>query len=587
MRPIHWLHISDFHLRESEVWSQDAVLASMLDDIRRRVAKGTVFDFVLATGDLAFSGQESQYALVEAFTDELADAIDLKRDKIFCVPGNHDVDRARQTTCFAGARSILQSESEIYSFLASKEERKTLLTRLRGFQQFQERYFASQLRNQTDDGLGYVSVVDVDDIKIAIIGLNSAWLAKGGLSDHGRLLLGECQVTNCIEIVRQADPHIVIGMVHHPFELLCEFDRLPVQRRLENACHFIHCGHLHVPDVSSVVTHSGRCLKLAAGASFQSRGAHNAYTVVKLDLLNGQTNVTFVYYDPTKGDFSFHTDESFPHQVDAGPGPRCGVGELANALDVYCPEIASISNYLAALLIEWAAEVPIPMNSGTVFGTVSLLRQQPKSALTTATLEFLTVGNAVKLLYGHTPLADILTTNGQPVSRYGKILQTLLDNDADLRVQLTQRNVSAGMLTGTDAIAPFSHTLALLEELQEAAEWDTLREQAERHIGIEDPIVAADVKRKLALCLSRSTERTDRDRAVALYEELADSLQREATDLASLAMLWCEDGIYERATVTVLQGIEVFPQNRAGFVKIGLEIVEVTGDVGLRDRLLN
>ena len=58
MRPIQWLHVSDFHLRESEVWSQDAVLAAMVDDIKRRVAEGAKFDFVLATGDLAFSGQE-------------------------------------------------------------------------------------------------------------------------------------------------------------------------------------------------------------------------------------------------------------------------------------------------------------------------------------------------------------------------------------------------------------------------------------------------------------------------------------------------------------------------------------------------
>ena len=274
MRPINWLHISDFHLRESEAWSQDAVLAGMIDDIRRYVTERTAFDFVLATGDFAFSGQEAQYVLVETFIDDLAAAINLTRDKIFCVPGNHDVDRGRQTMCFTGAQRMLQNESDIYSFLSSEEERETLLARQSNFREFQERCFPAQARAWTDDGLGYVSVVDVDDIKIAIVGLNSAWLAEGGASDHGRLLLGECQVTKAIEIVKQADPHIVIGMAHHPFALLSEFDRSPTQHRLENACHFFHCGHLHVPDATNVVAHTGRCLTLTAGTSFESRKMH-------------------------------------------------------------------------------------------------------------------------------------------------------------------------------------------------------------------------------------------------------------------------------------------------------------------------
>ena len=49
--------------------SQDAVLAAMLDDVSRRMAAGIVFDFVLVTGDLAYSGQASEYALVEKFIE--------------------------------------------------------------------------------------------------------------------------------------------------------------------------------------------------------------------------------------------------------------------------------------------------------------------------------------------------------------------------------------------------------------------------------------------------------------------------------------------------------------------------------------
>jgi len=68
MRPISWLHISDFHLRDSQAWAQDVVLSAMCKDIeRQRGAIGTI-DFVLATGDLAFAGKAHEYAGASGLT---------------------------------------------------------------------------------------------------------------------------------------------------------------------------------------------------------------------------------------------------------------------------------------------------------------------------------------------------------------------------------------------------------------------------------------------------------------------------------------------------------------------------------------
>ena len=52
MRQVHWLHISDFHMREEQSGSRSAVLSAMIEDIRRRREAGPEVDFVLATGDL-------------------------------------------------------------------------------------------------------------------------------------------------------------------------------------------------------------------------------------------------------------------------------------------------------------------------------------------------------------------------------------------------------------------------------------------------------------------------------------------------------------------------------------------------------
>ena len=580
MRAVHWLHISDFHLHEDQSPKQEAVLAAMLEDIKRRCNIGPAFDFVLATGDLAFSGKESQYALVEEFFDNLATTIKLPRQMIFCVPGNHDIDRDQQKTCFAGARLTLRDQSAIYSFLADAKERETLLERQSNFRQFQRRYFQGQQREQTADDLGYVSVLDIDEIRIAIIGLNSAWLAEGGRSDDGQLLLGEQQVRSGVDIANKANPHVVIGIGHHPFDLLWDFDRSPIQRRLEEACHFFHCGHLHEPDASSVVSHSGNCLTLVAGASFASREWHNGYTTITLDPLNARTDVTFVQYDPRRGVFSNESKDSYPYEVDAAVS--CAVEELGSAIERYCPAVADIAHYLAALLLGDMSEVPIHGDRAGAFGTVALLRKQPEDEFTAATENFLAVGNAIKLLHDRKSLDEILVANGGPIATYGEQLEAACKINDGLQAELAARETNARRLVDTGASGAFQHTLALLDELRATDEWDVLREQAERSCTLADPTLAAKAKRLLALCLARSTERADRGRAVDLYRELATSAQGEAGDWASLATLLTNDGDQDQAKVTVLDAIKAFPQSADGFVQIGMKIVEETGDVNFR-----
>ena len=67
MRVVRWLHISDLHMREAENAPRQAVLSTMLEDIGRRSAMDGTFDFVVVTGDLAFSGKRSEYGLVAHF----------------------------------------------------------------------------------------------------------------------------------------------------------------------------------------------------------------------------------------------------------------------------------------------------------------------------------------------------------------------------------------------------------------------------------------------------------------------------------------------------------------------------------------
>ena len=583
MHPIRWLHISDLHMQNSQSSAQNAVLTAMLDDIKKRCKGGLAFDFVLVTGDLAFAGKETEYALVEKFFDNLATTIGLSQEKIFCIPGNHDVDRERQKMCFSGARSALQNQTKIYSFLGDAEERETLLKRQGNFREFQNRCFQGQEKERTDDELGYVSFIEIREIRIAIVGLNSAWLSEGGREDEGQLLLSEQQVKNAIEITRRGNPHVVIGMSHHPLDLLRDFDRVPNRTYLEETCQFFHCGHLHVADASKAASRSGRCLTLAAGASFESREAHNAYTTILLDPLHAKVDVTFVQYNPSNGTFSLEENQGFPYEVSASA--PCDVGDLAHGLDQCCPAVIDMSYYLAAVLLGDISEVPLQASNGVAFGSVALLEKQPEDDFKVATINFLAVSNAIKLLSGRKTLSEILTSHSSPIKIFGEKVREICKTNDDVKEQLVSREANARKLAETEADGAFKYTLDLLDELLHAGEWDMLHEMAERNCGLPDPAAAAKAKRMLALCLVNSTESADREHAATLYRELSESANHEPGDWASLAELLTDAKKYDHAKETVRKAINVFPQNVDGFVEIGLKIVEATGDVDFREWL--
>jgi 3',5'-cyclic AMP phosphodiesterase CpdA len=94
-------------MRESDSWSRDVVLKALVDQVRAQRKNGQVFDFILLTGDLAYSGKAGEYAPVARFVETLCEASDVPLDRTYCVPGNHDIDRDRQRLCFIGARATL------------------------------------------------------------------------------------------------------------------------------------------------------------------------------------------------------------------------------------------------------------------------------------------------------------------------------------------------------------------------------------------------------------------------------------------------------------------------------------------------
>jgi 3',5'-cyclic AMP phosphodiesterase CpdA len=580
---ISWLHISDIHMCVRDAWSQDVVLRAMCDNISLQSKEGVTIDFILATGDLAFSGATEEYELTKPFFDALSKASGVGKERIFCIPGNHDINRTRQKLCFLGARQFFQSVNQVDSLLHPGEELETLLKRQENYRAFQSSYFTGQERIRTSDGLGYISTLTINDVRLAIVGLDSAWLAEGGEGDHGKLLIGERQVINALSLANDFEPHLVIAMAHHPLHVLKEFDRLPIQNRIEQGCHFFHCGHLHEPEARQVGHMRSSCLTLAAGASFETRLSQNSYSLVTLDLLQAQRTVTTIQYRPTSGAFTYTSSESYP--IEIAQAGTCTVSELALAMKAYRPSLSMFAHYLSALLLEAKSEIPIPNQTEHFFGSFALLQTQPNSELKHKTTAFMAFRNLLRVHYKRIPLGDIFARYGEMVAGYGTMLEGMANLHPDLKARLTQMEREAGMLAATEP-QQSSYTIELFSQLAKEYEWSLLRDQAERHLDSPDRVVAIQAKRMLALSLAQSEEPVDKDTAIELYRSLIQEVDAAVSDFGNLATLFVDAGNIEEAKTTVFDGIRKFP-TRAGdsFLAIGRRIVEMTGDRELRKQL--
>lgn len=310
MSTLTWLHLSDLHFCTSEVrkYNAEVVLSELLKDVKELIAeKGLKPDFVFCTGDIAFSGQEDEYKLAWDFFDRLLEAIGHpgEKERLFLVPGNHDVNWDCITLTAMNKAESLGNRDGVTQALLSPESRRLFLCRLDNYAIFINTYFPKEHLAFDDDHYCYVRPFEVgkgvEKIRIAVLGLNSAWLARGG--DKDQVVVGETQAKKALDDPISKSAHIRIALLHHPFECLRDFDREDVGRFLERGCDFILMGHRH-NQMFERPRHPDRDLVLIpAGATYEGREKTeiNAYNLVRLDLATGRGTIYLREYSHRAG----------------------------------------------------------------------------------------------------------------------------------------------------------------------------------------------------------------------------------------------------------------------------------------------
>nr|VFK57180.1 MAG: Calcineurin-like phosphoesterase [Candidatus Kentron sp. TUN] len=305
---ITWLHLSDIHLCSPKTgWDADRILQYLREDLEKMEQKeGLRPDLLLVTGDLAY-GQlgegdlslRSQFEDVYLFLEEVRTTFStpIPTERIFPVPGNHDVDR----------RKIMESLTDWLDNLATKKSNPAkfvsqmlndatgewpgLMQRLETYKAFLQECYPHLLRDEEDEKrLCYAHILDIDGHRMGIAGLNSAWSCRRK-EEKGDLWLGRWQLNQLGTQLKGAE--IKLALAHHPLTWLVPQENPALNPMLERNFDFFLHGHEH----QAWIDEKSRHIRLAAGACYGENSTMSGYSFVRLDPKAGTGQVWLRRFD--------------------------------------------------------------------------------------------------------------------------------------------------------------------------------------------------------------------------------------------------------------------------------------------------
>ncbi|MBC7974724.1 MAG: metallophosphoesterase [Myxococcales bacterium] len=291
---ISWLHLSDIHLGHGDAghgWDQALVLDALRRDLAAVVAMaGTTPDAILVTGDIAFSGGDrartpAEYTAARTWLCAVARAVGLGPQRVFVVPGNHDIQRSADHDRAVGrlVRTVRSGAESLDAALGDPGDRRLLARRMARYLDFSAR-FGSQARQRGDvapeDRLWWTHRAAWRGLDVRLVGLNTSLLCAGD-DDHGNLRVGAEQLSSvllnpCIE-----DDELVIVLSHHPFAGGWLADEKLVREWMRNRAHIHLSGHVHDADAEQIQRGAGGAfVDVVAGAVHGDRvpaGGHASH----------------------------------------------------------------------------------------------------------------------------------------------------------------------------------------------------------------------------------------------------------------------------------------------------------------------
>ncbi|HHW02050.1 MAG TPA: AAA family ATPase [Thermoanaerobacterales bacterium] len=278
------IHLSDIHLKEMERQNHFFNKSDRLIEAIQNYCLEYDQLFLVITGDIAFSGKQSEYLQAMSFIDKIIEEIKKycgKSFNILMVPGNHDCDHDIKTSKIREAiiDSVLKNgvkaidESIIEQCCEVQKEWRELQ---RVYPHNGQEIFKDNLLNIIEFVNGNYNVI--------FYAYNTSWLSK--LNEEPGLLFFPHTYYSKELFKSKAD--LTISLFHHPFCWQQYHNQRDFKSHIEQTSDIVITGHEHVSKKSRLDDFEGNYTEYIEGAVLQDNEdpSNSGFNILLIDLEN-------------------------------------------------------------------------------------------------------------------------------------------------------------------------------------------------------------------------------------------------------------------------------------------------------------
>ena len=293
------LHISDIHFRSPDCEDPDLdpdrpYRTRLVQDARTRTDILGPVGAILASGDIAFHGFTQEYVVAFDWLKELADACGCHLERVFVIPGNHDVDRS-VITSLPATRNTQQAikqaphdqrERELRTQFRDPDTGPALFAPLAAYNDFAKRF---NCQVYPPERLYWKQDLELEQsVNLRIYGLTSTLLSGANGEDDTRdsLYLSPLQT-----VLDPIDNVVNLVMSHHPPDWFLDQDDVNDAICARSAIHLF--GHKHRQRVTQELNY----IRFSAGAVNPDRyeaGWRPGYNLIRLEVAGEGPNRALV-----------------------------------------------------------------------------------------------------------------------------------------------------------------------------------------------------------------------------------------------------------------------------------------------------
>jgi predicted MPP superfamily phosphohydrolase len=300
----------------------------LIQDVRTRVRELGPVDAILVGGDIAYAGAPEEYTAAYAWISDLAKTSGCDLERVFVIPGNHDVDRnvvrkdinVRNVQAAISRAEPQWREQELFKQFSDATAGRALFAPIAAFNDFAKR-FSCQV--YTPDKLFWEQNLSLDhETVLRFYGLTSTLLSGMNGENDVRQALYLSPLQTAID---PTDGVVNVVLCHHPPDWFMDHDDIDDAIRGRAALHFF--GHKH----RQRIHRDANYVRFSAGAVNPDRnepGWEPGYNLIRVETsTNGRDRVLSIEAhllvwqtnpDMFRPKRASDTDEVFRHQLPLG-----------------------------------------------------------------------------------------------------------------------------------------------------------------------------------------------------------------------------------------------------------------------------